>query len=281
MPTPRPLDALRHRMRGESQNSAAFDASLEAAMWSVPAVFAAYGLATGAWGWAALVAPAAVLGALMAYVFAYVFLGLSLPERWAEVGAWLLTAGGGCALAHGTWGRWALLPLATSVGLFGLLWWSKARETRAADPGLPDAVAEALARLPASLEAALRDPIDRALADFERLDRALADELPVDTAVLRGDAHATLAGMAERARLAHDVAEARRERASATLDAAFAAAVADLGAQAAQMREVLEAVLVYRAARAPENTSRLREKAEALRLTAAGLAEIHADVESR
>ncbi len=282
MSASRPLDALRQRMHKDPTNSAAFDAVLEAALWSVPAVFLAHGLSTGAWGWAALLAVGVLPAALVAMVVLYALIGLSAPERVAEVGSWLVTAGVGLAWGHTTWGAWSALPLATCGPLFALLWWSKARARPATEAhALPEAVALALARLPDALAPALRDPIDRALADFERLDRLLGADFPVDEATLRADAHALLAGMAERARLAHDVAEARSDAPSTTLDEAFAAAVAGLDAQAAQMREVLEAVLVFRALRAPEHTSRLREKAEALRLTAAGLAEIRDDVEAR
>ncbi len=257
-----------------SSHSPEFEAAVTSLCWLAPAWFAAHGLAGGGWGWAVVAALVGTPATFLGFILAGAALASLVGRRVAEVGGLIVV------LAAATWwwclpryGELGFVPAGVAAATFVL-----ARLRRRRTTSIPGAVVELFASLPEKLPADVANAIERALHDVEQLEETLGDlraDPEVDAAALRADVLAALRAIAERARLSGRLASAP-DRDRPRLTAAAAEAADAIEALAAQVRAASEALLLYAAARQPAGAAELRERAEALRATTAGLREIAA-----
>ncbi|MCK6574321.1 hypothetical protein L6V77_24840 [Myxococcota bacterium] len=289
----RSLGDLRARRKGgtgKKTNSWVFEAAFAAIGWTSLALAIAAGV-SGGW----LTGTVALFLGFVALCLVFILGGgLSsafLPEKPAEALGFAAATAAVGFYSHDRYGALSLVPPAVAVLMFvlhGLQYGRAEARTAAATRrrDLPADVEEMLVGLPEHLDARLRGPVDRALADCAALKAAIealttteAEALPLDLepkALVR-DAHTALREMARRAAAAQALVEALRDAPSAPVETALAAAVRDLDAQANEVRGAREAWLLFQAARVGDRVAQvdgLRRRAEALRAMGQAMGEV-------
>ncbi len=289
----RSLGDLRARRKGggaHKRSSWVFDAAFAAIGWTSLALAVSAGVTAGFFS-AALALFLGFVALCLVFILAGGVSSAFLPERTAEVLGYLTAAVATGVYSHDRYGALSLVPPAVALGTFALHAWRYGRKdararAETAPRELPADVEEMLAALPEHLDARLRGPVDRALADcaalktaIEATPKAQNEGLPtdIDPQSLVRDAHAALREMGRRATAAQALVEALRDAPSPPVQAALDGVVTDLEAFADEVRGAREAWLLYQAARVGERGSQidgLRRRAEALRAMGSALHEV-------
>ncbi|MCB9536513.1 MAG: hypothetical protein H6704_09625 [Myxococcales bacterium] len=282
------------RRRKKKPDGSGIDASLNTAFLLMPVWAVGHGLATAD---GVLVSGAiGVGGALLVGFGGALFAGMlngPLQPPWDDLVGYLLAATGGLAwwITRDAYPPLLVATLAAcAYGLFAVFFrLERRKKARAAADGaaadavaaLPDDTVRRLEGLPPDLTAAVRAPLDRALADFAALHpflaRDLADDPEVDAAATLRDAVRTVDALARRADRLRRLHAAAADRDSPDVRAAVAEAQRHFEQLAADLHAAADAVLVYAGTQGDDGASRLRERADALRLTADAFAELEAD----
>ncbi len=282
------------RRRKKKPDGSGLDASLNAAMLLIPVWAIGHGLATDD---GFLISAAIGLGGALLIGFGgALFAGMlngPLQPPWDDLLGYLIAATAGL----GWWlTREAYPPLLVAVlalcayGLF-LIFFRLGRRKKAAAAAaqaasdavaaLPDDTVRRLEGLPKDLSPAIAAPLDRALADFAALHPFLtgdlADDPEVDAAATLRDAVRTVDALARRADRLRRLHAAAADRDSPDVRAAVAEAQRHFERLAADLHAAADAVLVYAGTQGDDGASRLRERADALRLAADALAELEAE----
>lgn len=279
------------RRRKKKPDGSGLDASLNAAMLLIPVWAIGHGLATD--DGVLISAAIGVGGGLLIGFGGALFAGMlngSLQPPWDDVLGFLIaaTAGLGWWLTRDAYPPVLVASLALcAYGLFLFFFQLERRKKAAAAAAnvaadavaaLPDDTVRRLEGLPKDLAPAIRDPLDRALADFAALHpflvRDLVDDPEVDAAATLRDAVRTVDALARRADSLRRLRAAAAGRDSASVRAAVDEAQHHFERLAADLHAAADAVLVYAGTRGDDGALRLRERADALRLTADAFAEL-------
>ncbi len=289
----RSLGDLRARRKGgggQKRSSWVFDAAFAAIGWTSLALAISAGVTAGFFS-AALALFLGFVALCLLFILGGGVASAFLSERRAELVGYLIAAVATGIYSHDRYGALSFVPPAVALGTFALHAWRYGRkDARAqAEAGrreLPADVEEMLAALPEHLDARLRGPVDRALADCAALKTAIEaasssenEALPtdIDPKSLVRDAHAALREMGRRAAAAQPLVEALRDAPSPPVRTALDGVVTDLEAFADEVRGAREAWLLYQAARVGDRGSQidgLRRRAEALRAMGSALHEV-------
>lgn len=244
------------------------------------AVVTARYLAVGA-SWLAGLGVGLGVGFGLLFVWAFVSGVIGSSERLSgrsDLPSWLLVVAGTAAYAGTKVGPWWLALVAVGVGLGGL--WpvlrGARREAAAAREqiGVSEPTLEALLTIPAELTEAVRVPLDRALATFQRLRDFLAGQQRLEQLVDRDglliDAEAALAALAARAPGVAGLVDLG--------DQAAVRALAGFEADVAELEAVYRAVLELASQDDRSTRERLSEQRWRLRELAEGRDEVEQEL---